>query len=121
MYAKFSCIIATQLGSGGLGIVACRHGEVLAWGINDYGQLGNGTTTYETSPTRVPGLEGIADIAAGGWHSLALSDSGGAAPINAACTPWIMHRLAFWHALRSLAASTTGHARCRCSPAANLG
>lgn len=52
---------------------------MLAWGINDYGQLGNGTTTYETTPTRVLGLEevSIADIAAGGWHSLALSDSGG--------------------------------------------
>ena len=53
---------------------------MLAWGINDYGQLGNGTTTYEVIPTRVLGLEdvGIADIAAGGWHSLALSDMGGA-------------------------------------------
>ena len=60
-----------------------RDGEVYAWGINDYGQLGNGTTTYETSPTRVLGLEdvGIADIAAGGWHSLALSSTGGEEPL----------------------------------------
>ncbi|KAK9811056.1 hypothetical protein WJX73_009758 [Symbiochloris irregularis] len=55
-----------------------RQGEVLSWGINDYGQLGNGTTTYVTTPERVMGLEDvvIADIAAGGWHSLALSDTG---------------------------------------------
>ena len=30
-----------------------RQGEVLAWGINDFGQLGNGSTFYETSPTQV--------------------------------------------------------------------
>ena len=52
---------------------------MLAWGINDFGQLGNGSTFYETSPTKVVGLEGvrIADIAAGGWHSLALTTEGG--------------------------------------------
>ena len=32
---------------------AHRAGEVLAWGINDFGQLGNGSTFYETSPTKV--------------------------------------------------------------------
>ena len=52
---------------------------MLAWGINDFGQLGNGSTFYETSPTKVVGLESvrIADIAAGGWHSLALTTEGG--------------------------------------------
>ena len=57
----------------------CRAGEVLAWGINDFGQLGSGSTFYETSPTKVVGLESvrIADIAAGGWHSLALTTEGG--------------------------------------------
>lgn len=59
-----------------------RAGEVLAWGINDFGQLGNGSTFYETSPTKVVGLESvrIADIAAGGWHSLALTTDGGMEP-----------------------------------------
>ncbi|KAK9908666.1 hypothetical protein WJX75_001202 [Coccomyxa subellipsoidea] len=53
-------------------------GEVLAWGINDFGQLGNGSTFYETSPTPVLGLEEVrvADIVAGGWHSLALTTEG---------------------------------------------
>ena len=52
---------------------------MLAWGINDFGQLGNGSTFYETSPTKVVGLESvrIADIATGGWHSLALTTEGG--------------------------------------------
>mmetsp|Transcript_5358 Transcript_5358/g.15331 ORF Transcript_5358/g.15331 Transcript_5358/m.15331 type:complete len:664 (+) Transcript_5358:598-2589(+) len=53
-------------------------GEVFAWGINDFGQLGNGTTSYATSPVKVVGLEDlpIADISAGGWHSLALTTTG---------------------------------------------
>lgn len=43
-------------------------------------QLGNGTTSYATSPVKVVGLEDlpIADISAGGWHSLALTTTGGA-------------------------------------------
>ena len=53
---------------------------MFAWGINDYGQLGDGSTSYATSPVKVVGLEGlaIADISAGGWHSLALTADGGA-------------------------------------------
>ncbi|KAK9838506.1 hypothetical protein WJX81_003780 [Elliptochloris bilobata] len=55
-----------------------KQGEVLAWGINDFGQLGNGSTFYETSPTQVVGLEGVqtADVEAGGWHSLAITTDG---------------------------------------------
>ncbi len=53
--------------------------EVFSWGINDFGMLGNGTTSYATEPERVEGLEGvtIADVAAGGWHSMAISTEGG--------------------------------------------
>lgn len=55
-----------------------RSGHVVAWGINDFGQLGNGSTVYATSPGQVVGLEDIAvsDIAAAGWHSLAITTSG---------------------------------------------
>jgi Regulator of chromosome condensation (RCC1) repeat len=43
-------------------------------------QLGDGTTSYATTPIKVAGLEDtpIADISAGGWHSLALTTAGGA-------------------------------------------
>ena len=54
-------------------------GEVYTWGINDYGQLGNGTTSYETLPRKITeGLQGIkiSDIAAGGWHSVAITEDG---------------------------------------------
>jgi len=41
-------------------------------------QLGNGSTCYTTIPEKVVDLDGIpiADIAAGGWHSLALTSDG---------------------------------------------
>ncbi|GIL92948.1 hypothetical protein Vretifemale_20418 [Volvox reticuliferus] len=53
-------------------------GRVLSWGMNDYGQLGNGSTTYATAPRPVLDMDGVvvADIAAGGWHSCALSSAG---------------------------------------------
>lgn len=72
--APWSCsLLASQVA------LVCRDGQVLAWGINDFGQLGNGSTDYEVQPSRVRGLEDVkvADVAAGGWHSLALTDTGG--------------------------------------------
>lgn len=55
------------------------QGQCLTWGINDFGQLGNGTTNYATVPEPVVGLEGtrVTAIAAGGWHSLAIASTGG--------------------------------------------
>jgi alpha-tubulin suppressor-like RCC1 family protein len=53
-------------------------GEVLAWGWNDFGQLGNGTNTSVNVPTPVslpPGTTAIA-IAAGDAHSLAVTSTG---------------------------------------------
>jgi hypothetical protein len=53
-------------------------GECFTWGINDFGQLGSGTTNYATVPEKVVDLEGvfISDIAAGGWHSVAIAGDG---------------------------------------------
>jgi len=50
---------------------------VSAWGRNDYGQLGDGTYSYDSNtPVRVSGLTGIRAIAGGGLHSLALKSDG---------------------------------------------
>ncbi len=53
-----------------------EDGTVWAWGGNNYGQLGNGTTTDQSSPVRVGALTNIVAIAAGSWHSLALRSDG---------------------------------------------
>ncbi|KAL3879973.1 hypothetical protein ACJMK2_032247, partial [Sinanodonta woodiana] len=48
-------------------------GQVYAWGDNDHGQQGNGTTTVNRKPALVHGLEGnkITKVACGSSHSVA--------------------------------------------------
>jgi len=52
-----------------------EHGQVYSWGGGSRGQLGHGTVTSEDSPKLVMALDGmkIVKIAAGGWHSAAIS------------------------------------------------
>src|SRR3989304_2356071 len=49
---------------------------VWAFGGNNYGQLGNGTTINRTTPVQVSGLTGVGAIASGYGHSLALKTDG---------------------------------------------
>ena len=53
-------------------------GHVLAWGNSDYGQLGLGSTTHVATPHVVDELSkaGVTALAAGGWHSAALTAGG---------------------------------------------
>jgi alpha-tubulin suppressor-like RCC1 family protein len=51
-------------------------GPALATGDNQFGQLGDGTTTDRTSPVAVLNLNDIVAVAAGGHHSLAVLHDG---------------------------------------------
>src|SRR5690606_35197193 len=53
-------------------------GAVRCWGSNDYGQLGDGTTTQRSTPVPVSGLSsGVRAIAAGRFHTCAVMNAGG--------------------------------------------
>ena len=52
------------------------NGTVRCWGLNRYGQLGDGTTTDRLTPVQVRGLSGVTAIAAGAYHTCALLNNG---------------------------------------------
>jgi len=51
-------------------------GTARCWGLNEDGQLGNGSTTSSLVPTQVAGLSGVQTIAAAGYHTCALLQTG---------------------------------------------
>ncbi|HXD55016.1 MAG TPA: IPT/TIG domain-containing protein, partial [Solirubrobacteraceae bacterium] len=53
-----------------------EDGTVEAWGANNHGQLGDGTTVEKDSPVVVAGLSGVVAVAAGQQFSLALLGNG---------------------------------------------
>lgn len=53
-----------------------NDGTVWAWGVNDYGQLGNGTTTDSSIPVQVSGLTGAKSISKSGMTVYALMQDG---------------------------------------------
>ena len=71
-----------QVAAGGLPgwagqSVALRNdGTVWTWGYGKSGQLGLGSTTSNPTPTQVPGLTGVVQIAAGGDDTYALKSDG---------------------------------------------
>jgi alpha-tubulin suppressor-like RCC1 family protein len=62
-----------------LAVASSAHGfpnVAKAWGFNQRGELGNGTTESSDVPVEVSGLSGVVAVAGGGHHSLALLDGG---------------------------------------------
>ncbi|AUG29522.1 MULTISPECIES: hypothetical protein [Microbacterium] len=71
----------SSVAAGGRHVVAITRdtGRVVAWGANDFGQLGNGTRTSSAAPVEVQGLPtgvGFVDVAAGDDFSMALAADG---------------------------------------------
>ncbi|HUQ02627.1 MAG TPA: hypothetical protein VM261_09040 [Kofleriaceae bacterium] len=55
---------------------AVDSGVVTCWGRNNYGQLGNGTTTDSRSPVRVTGISTAVAVTAGKYHTCAVLANG---------------------------------------------
>jgi alpha-tubulin suppressor-like RCC1 family protein len=51
-------------------------GNVLCWGYNHFGQLGDGTSTDKTVPSFVSGEGTFAVLSAGAYHNCGLRPSG---------------------------------------------
>jgi alpha-tubulin suppressor-like RCC1 family protein len=60
---------------GGHSLVVLRDGSLYAWGDNDRGQLGDGTTTHQYAPVR-SAVEGVREVAGAYHHTLALLEDG---------------------------------------------
>lgn len=65
-------------------LALCADGGIVAWGYNNYGQLGDGTTANSPVPVSVPRVGALAGktaiaVAAGAYHSFALCSDGSVA------------------------------------------
>ena len=70
----------TAIAAGGYAFnLAISGGRVYAWGHNNYGQLGDGTTIGRMTPGLVSGLTGATAVVAGETHSLAMLGGSGPA------------------------------------------
>jgi len=67
----------TQVAAGaGFGVALKADGTVWTWGLNEQGQLGDGTVSNKQVPQQVPNLSAITQISAGIGHVLALASDG---------------------------------------------
>ncbi|MBV9843457.1 MAG: hypothetical protein JOZ47_00085 [Kutzneria sp.] len=61
-----------EFGPGGHSLALLADGTLSAWGLNDAGQLGDGTTINRPRPVAVDGVEGAKSIVAAGGYNFAL-------------------------------------------------
>jgi alpha-tubulin suppressor-like RCC1 family protein len=69
----------TDIAAGAGHSLAITDDGLYAWGGNSSGQLGDGTTTSRPDPVKVsfpPSVTAIFSVAAGSYHSLAVTDDG---------------------------------------------
>ena len=85
VYGGDKVFATPAVGSANILTVACggRHslalradGTVWAWGANECGQLGDGTTQYRVAPVQVSELSEVIGAAGGYYHSVALRSDG---------------------------------------------
>jgi alpha-tubulin suppressor-like RCC1 family protein len=68
-------VVAIAAG-GNHNLALCSDGTLVAWGLNYYGQLGDGTTVEQPRPRQIPGLSGVKSLAASRSSSYAVKTDG---------------------------------------------
>ena len=71
-----TAVAAASNGFNDFTVALKSDGTVWAWGKNNYGQLGNGTTKDSLVPVQVTGLAGVTGVAAGNDHAVAVKNDG---------------------------------------------
>jgi alpha-tubulin suppressor-like RCC1 family protein len=66
----------TRISAGQAHTCVVRTGRVLCWGLNNFGQLGDGTVEDRATPQEVAMAGEATDVALGAFHSCALLRSG---------------------------------------------
>ncbi|MBO7743100.1 hypothetical protein I8J29_02755 [Paenibacillus sp. MWE-103] len=72
---NLSSVVAIAAGNNH-NLAVKSDGTVWSWGQNQFGALGDGSTTARYTPVQVQGLSSVIDVAAGERHSLALKSDG---------------------------------------------
>lgn len=73
---NFDGRVADRISSTTHTLYAKRDGTLWAWGKNDDGQLGDGTTTGRSTPVKITGIPNIKSVAAGYDHTVVLTTDG---------------------------------------------
>ncbi|WP_461671127.1 RCC1 domain-containing protein, partial [Mycobacterium tuberculosis] len=67
----------TAIAGGGFHSLALKSdGTVWTWGLNNYNQLGDGTSTNRSAPVQAYEVDGAIAVAAGGYSSIVLRSDG---------------------------------------------
>lgn len=74
--AGLSGIRAVSSRWGGTVLALSLNGQVIAWGDNEFGQLGDGTRLYHGNDLVVAGISDVVAVSSGGLHSVALKGDG---------------------------------------------
>ncbi|WP_274648814.1 fibronectin type III domain-containing protein [Paenibacillus humicola] len=72
---NLSSVVAIAAGNE-YSLAVKSDGTVWSWGLNTWGQLGDGSTTDRNVPVQIQGLGSVIDVAAGDSHVLALKNDG---------------------------------------------
>jgi len=67
---------ASAISAGGFHSCALVGGQVECWGYNNYGQVGDGTTTQRNNPVLLANPTNVTQLSAGKYHTCALRSNG---------------------------------------------